>query len=102
MVYSCMSKNLNTKCLDKQLRPISDFPACYSDKKRVQWLSSRVLDSRSRGCRFDPHRQHCIVSLSKTLILCLVLVQPKKTHPDMTEKNVDWDIKNQIKQKKLF
>ena len=38
------------------------------------------------------------MSLSKTLILCLVLVQPRKTRPDMTEKNVDWDIKNQTKQ----
>ena len=25
----------------------------------------------------------------------LVLVQPRKTSPDMTEKNVDWDVKNQ-------
>ena len=33
----------------------------------------------------------------------LVLVQPRKTSPDITEKNVDWDIKNQIKQtNKLF
>ena len=29
---------------------------------------------------------------------CLVLVQPRKTHPDITEKIVDWDVKNQIKQ----
>ena len=29
--------------------------------------------------------------------LCLVLVQPRKTCLDMTEKNVDWDVKNQIK-----
>ena len=34
--------------------------------KRVQWLSGRVLESRVRGCRFKPHRHHCIVSLSKT------------------------------------
>ena len=26
------------------------------------------------------------MSLSKTLIFCLVLVQPRKTHPNMTEK----------------
>ena len=30
----------------------------------VQWLSGRVLDSRSRGDRFEPH---CIVFVSKTL-----------------------------------
>ena len=27
-----------------------------------QWLSGRVLVSRSRGCRFKPHRCHCVVS----------------------------------------
>ena len=33
-----------------------------------QRLSGRVLDSRSRGCKFEPHwRHHCVVSLSKTL-----------------------------------
>ena len=28
-------------------------------------LSGRVLDSRRRGCGFEPQRRHCIVSLSK-------------------------------------
>ena len=28
----------------------------------------------------------------------MVLVGPRKTSPDITEKNVDWDVKNQIKQ----
>ena len=32
----------------------------------VQWLCGRVLDSKLRGCRFEPHRHHCVVSLSKT------------------------------------
>ena len=32
----------------------------------AQWLSGRVLDSRPRDCGFEPHRHHCIVSLSKT------------------------------------
>ena len=31
-----------------------------------QWLSGRVLVSRSKGCRFEPNWRHCIVSLSKT------------------------------------
>ena len=39
---------------------------------------------------FPPHRQliHCVVSLSKTLLRCLVLVQPRKTGkcPNMIEK----------------
>ena len=34
--------------------------------KREQCLSGRVLDSRPRGCRFQPHQHYCIVSLSKT------------------------------------
>ena len=33
---------------------------------------------------------------------CLVLVHPRKTRPHMTEKKVDWDVKNQIKQTKLL
>ena len=32
----------------------------------AQWLSGRVLDSRQKGRRFEPHRRHCVVSLSKT------------------------------------
>ena len=31
----------------------------------VQWLSGRVLDSRPRGCGFEPHRCHCIVVLEQ-------------------------------------
>ena len=31
-----------------------------------QWLSGRVLDLILRGCGFEPHRCHCVVSLSKT------------------------------------
>ena len=31
-----------------------------------QWLSGRLLVSRSRGCGLEPHRRHCIVSVSKT------------------------------------
>ena len=34
--------------------------------KRAQWLIGRVLDSRPRGRRFESHRRHCVVSLSKT------------------------------------
>ena len=46
--------------------------------------------------------RHCVVSLSKTLYLCLVLAQPRKTGkcPDMIEKNVVQDVKYQHKQTK--
>ena len=32
----------------------------------AQWLNGRVLDSRPRGHRLEPHQSHCVVSLSKT------------------------------------
>ena len=31
----------------------------------AQWLNGRVLDSRPRGHGLEPHRSHCVVSLSK-------------------------------------
>ena len=40
---------------------------CYSlNTQGAQWLSGRVLDSRPKGRGFEPHRRHCVVSLSKT------------------------------------
>ena len=51
-----------------------------------QWLSGRVLDSRRRGHGFEPHRHHCVVSLSKNINPSLVLVQPRKTCPFKTER----------------
>ena len=41
----------------------------------------RVLDSRPRDHRFEPHRRHCVVSLSKNINPSLVLVLPRKTRP---------------------
>ena len=32
----------------------------------AQWLSCRVLDSRPKGCGFEPHQCHCVLSSSKT------------------------------------
>ena len=53
----------------------------------AQWLSGRVLDSRPRGRGFEPHRRHCVVVLEQdTFILSLVLVQPRKTRPCLTER----------------
>ena len=52
----------------------------------AQWLSGRVLDSMPRGCGFEPHRRHCVVSLSKNINPSLVLVQPRKTRPFRTER----------------
>ena len=52
----------------------------------AQWLSGRVLDSRLRGRGFESHRLHCVVSLSKNINPSLVLVQPRKTRPFITER----------------
>ena len=52
----------------------------------AQWLSGRVLDSRLKGRGFEPHRRHCVVSLSKNINPSLVLVQPRKTRPFITER----------------
>ena len=52
----------------------------------AQWLSGRVLDSRLMGRGFEPHRRHCVVSLSKNINPSLVLVQPRKTCPFITER----------------
>ena len=54
--------------------------------KGSQWLSDRVLDSRSRGRGFESHWCHCVVSLSKNIDPTLVLVQPRKSHPFLTKR----------------
>ena len=45
-----------------------------------------MLDSRPRGRGFEPHWRHCVVSLSKNINPSLVLVQPRKTRPFITER----------------
>ena len=52
----------------------------------AQWLSGGVLDSRPKGRGFEPHQRHCVVSFSKNINPSLVLVQPKKTCPFITER----------------
>ena len=46
----------------------------------------QVFDSRQRGRGFKPHLRHYVVSLSKDINPSLVLVQPNKTRPFITEK----------------
>ena len=46
-------------------------------------LSGRELDSRPRDHGFEPH---CVVFLSKNINPSLVLVQPRKTRPYITER----------------
>ena len=62
------------------------FYLLYSTIRGAQWLSGRALDSRPRGRGFEPRRRHCVVSLSKNINPSLVLVQPRKTRPFITER----------------
>ena len=42
----------------------------HSFEEGAQWLSGRVLDSRPKGRRSEPHRRHCVVVLEQdTFIL---------------------------------
>ena len=52
----------------------------------AQWLSGRVLDSRLKGSGFESHRHHYVVVLEQDIYLSLVLVQPRKTRPCLTER----------------
>ena len=47
---------------------------------------SAVAQWRPRGRGFEPHRRRCVVSLSKNINPSLVLVQPRKTRPFITER----------------
>ena len=104
MVYGLMNTITKTKTKKNITKSMSllFYHAVYHSKNHViphsvivaildiiseaQWLSGRVLDSRPRGRGFEPHQRHCVVSLSKNIIPSLVLVQPRKTHPFITEK----------------
>ena len=56
-------------------------------REGAQWLSGRVLELRLRGCRFEPHRRHCVMSLARHINPRLLLVQPRKTsYPYITER----------------
>ena len=83
-----------TKCLFLEVNGVNQckmahFSHPFGSSTCIRELSSRVLDLRLRGCRFKPHPQHCVVSLSKT----------HKSLLSTGSTQVDWDVKNQIKQK---
>ena len=59
---------------------------CHGSFVGAQWLSGRALDLRPKGRGFEPHRRHCVVSLSKNINPSLVLVQPRKTRLFITER----------------
>ena len=52
----------------------------------IRERSGSVLDSRPRGCGFEPNPGHCIVVLlARHIYPSLVLVQPRKTRACLTE-----------------
>ena len=57
----------------------------YLNEMGAQWLNGRELDSGLKGPGFEPHCLHCVLSLSKNIYPSLVLVQPRKTCPFITE-----------------
>ena len=63
-----------------------NLPLKYHLLLGAQWLSGRVLNSRPKSRRFEPHLRHCVVSLSKNINPSLVLVQPRKTCSLITER----------------
>ena len=60
----------------------------YDLTEEAQWLSGIVLDSRPKDLGFEPHRRHCVVSLSKNINPSLILVQPRKTRPYINERSL--------------
>ena len=74
MKYSpfIVSRNLSLAyCLDYKLpKNKSRIESRRQELMGAQWLSGIVLDSRQRGCMFEPHRHHCVVVLEQgTFIL---------------------------------
>ena len=63
-----------------------EYPIIYIEGGGGGGLSGRVFDLRPRGRGFEPHRRHCVVSLSKNINPSLVLVHPRKTRPYITER----------------
>ena len=73
------------------LRSVGISPPCFSFTRFIVgqgalWLSGRVLVSGPRGPEYEPHRHHCVVSLSKTHLLLLSTGSTQETCPDITEK----------------
>ena len=59
-----------------------------------------LTGDRGLQVRASPEALHFV--LEQDTIVCLVIVQPWKTRPDMTEKNVDGDVKKQTKSLKIL
>ena len=78
--------NCGSVCLGTLFYPAFSQTNIATNFTGAQWLSGRVLDSRPRGRWFEPHQRHCGMPLSKNINPSLVLVQPRKTRPFLTER----------------
>ena len=56
----------------------------FRSKAWVDFGSGAEAKMQGRG--FKPHRHHCAVSLTRHINPSLVLVQSRKTHPDVLER----------------
>ena len=58
----------------------------HNHHESFQSATVQCLLPRQRSHRFEPHQRHCVVCLSKNISPSLVLVQPTKTLPFITER----------------
>ena len=62
------------------------YPLSAKDNPNNREPSGSVVERLTRDQGFEPYRLHCVVSFSKNIIPGLVLVQPRKTSPFITER----------------
>ena len=67
-IYVGNTQRLSETCFIKKPGIVPAIPGLQETDLSLgaQWLSGRALDSRPKGRGFEPHRRHCVVSLSKT------------------------------------
>ena len=80
------------------LRYVTVYKLCmFLSRQGAQWLSGRALDQIHRDRGFEPHRRHCVVSLSKPHLSLLRTGSTQEDPSRQNWRNIDWDVKNQIK-----
>ena len=72
-----------------------EFGSQFHDFVEEQWLSGRMLDPRSRGCRFGPHQSTALCLLSKTFYIPLSTGSTQEEPFRHNQKIIDWDVKNE-------
>ena len=70
-------------CLNSDLKVCTSICTCFFTFHFWE-RSGSVVECCGRG--FEPHRRHCVVVLEKDIYPSLILVQPRKTRPCLTER----------------